>query len=131
MSKKLRFKNRPIVTVNKTSVYKDLKHDLGVGLHKFAGKLPVLQKYGYNTITFIVNIIVLFANGLFNIKTFFVLLALALASIDVVFSASSFTATYRSLGDYALYIVIIFVMAEFGAMKLLLTPMPYRPIPKP
>lgn len=114
------------MTVNNTG-WQDFKADF----KKVFAKMPDFKKLGYNAIARTFNGVSELFNFVFNVKTFFLVLALALASVDVILSASSFTATYHSLGDYALYIVIIFIAAEFGAMKLMLTQMPYRSLPKP
>ena len=124
--KKIRFnKNRPVV-VNKESSWTIFKKDFKTSVGSFGRVFPIVGKFAYNASAGLVNVSASGFNWLFNVKTFFLTLAIALASVDVILAASSFTATYRSLGDYALYIVIIFVLAEFGAMKLLLTPLPHR-----
>ena len=64
-----------------------------------------------------------------QVRTFFLIMALALASIDVIFAGSAFKETYSSLGHYATWIVMIFVLAEFGAAKAIMIDLPYRPLP--
>jgi len=62
-------------------------------------------------------------------RTFFLIMALALASIDVIFAGSAFKETYSSLGHYATWIVMIFVLAEFGAVKAIMIDLSYKSLP--